>query len=57
MPLGELALTFRLGDSAVRDDRQIALCCQNVRRAPVHLDDPAIGAGSMLIQCPVDTVG
>src|SRR5215469_3416618 len=32
------------GDRAVRDDRQIALPGQNVGRAPVHLNDPAIGA-------------
>jgi len=34
---------LRLGDGAVRHDRQVPLCCQNVRRPPVHLDDPSVG--------------
>lgn len=34
---------LRLGDRAVRNDRQIALRRQNMRRAPIHLDHPTVG--------------
>jgi hypothetical protein len=44
IPEGELVDDLRFGNSAVRDDRQIALPGQNVGRAPVHLDDPTVGA-------------